>query len=306
MLRRITALGLGLVLLTACGGETEATGRQTIATPSSIPSTVTLDDAEAAFEIVRDLADAWRERDCAKIAHFTAEVERALGERVCAAARNGLPAPKFTNYRDPEFFLPAGGDDDDGDPWFAALATTPSPAYFVFVRSGGRWRLALGPIPVAGDERRPVTGPTALARKTAVRARLVPTRHVTYLTDPAGLGGVRFRSGDPMRDVLKELVRTTGNGGRLTADVGIEGTARTLPLPEDGALVFHTIRIDYEQRPGGGRPRYRPAEVRAFTGEAPKGTVRGSEMIVLATAVDADDEMTTVGMRRVLADITAD
>ncbi|GLV51982.1 hypothetical protein TBS_25500 [Thermobispora bispora] len=305
MLRRITALGLGLALLTACGGETQATGRQTTATPSSIPSTVTLDDAEAAFEIVRDLADAWRERDCAKIKHLTAEVERAVGERVCAAVRNGLPAPKFTNYRDPEFFLPAGGDDDE-DPWFAALATTPSPAYFVFVRSGGRWRLALGPIPVAGDERRPAKDRAALARKAAVRARLVPPRHVTYLTDPAGLGGVRFRSGDPMRDLLKELVRTTESGGRLTADVGIEGTARTLPLPKDGALVFHTIRIDYEQRPGGGRPRYRPAEVRAFTGEAAKGTVRGTEMIALATAVDANDEMATVGMRRVLSGITAD
>src|SRR5690606_40959065 len=93
---------------------------------------------------------------------------------------------------------------------------------------------------------------------------------------------------------------------RFSRDWSSDVCSSDLPLPKDGALVFHTIRIDYEQRPGGGRPRYRPAEVRAFTGEAAKGTVRGTEMIALATAVDANDEMATVGMRRVLSGITAD
>ncbi|MFI7031118.1 hypothetical protein ACIBK1_20625 [Microbispora rosea] len=316
MLRRLTALGLGLVLLAGCGTEGL---RETPAEPGATsPATVeiTTADAQAAFDGLGDLSDAWKDRDCAEIEQLTTGVESTIGSRLCAAGRS----PGSTAYRDPEFLLPAREDGEDGA-WFAVLARKPEPAYFVFVRADGRWRLGAGPIPLVGKA--PDVGggadgeviDAAADPDTAVGARLAPTRHVAFLTDPAGVGGdgvsgVRFTSGDPMRRLLVELVRAPGRvrPDHLSTDVRIEGPARALALPGGGSLVFHALRVVFTQKPGSGRsslghPRYRAADVRAFTGGAAT-TVTGGEILVLATRVAKDATMTTVGMRRVLADIT--
>jgi hypothetical protein len=319
VLRRLTALGLGLVLLAGCGTEGV---RETPAEPGArSPATVeiTTADAQAAFDRLGDLSGAWKDRDCAGIEQLTTGVESTVGSRVCAAAREGRPAPAFRAYRDPEFLLPARQDGEDGA-WFAVLARKPEPAYFVFVRADGRWRLGAGPIPLvakAPEVEGGVDGEAidaAADPAAAVGARLAPTRHVAFLTDPAGVNGdgvsgVRFASGDPMRRLLAELVRAPGRvrPDHLSTDVRIEGPARALALPGGGSLVFHALRVVFTQKPGSGRsslahPRYRAADVRAFTGGAAT-TVTGSEIVVLATRVAKDNTMTTVGMRRVLADL---
>ncbi|MEN3540849.1 hypothetical protein AAH991_37450 [Microbispora sp. ZYX-F-249] len=318
MLRTITTLGLGLVLLAGCGTEGV---RETPAGPGDTsPPTVevTTAEAQAAFDGLGDLAGAWRDQDCAKIEYLTTGVESTIGGRVCAAAREGLAVPGRPAYRDPEFLLPARQEGEDGA-WFAVLARKPKPVYLVFVRADGRWRLAAGPIPVVG-EAPGVEGEVTDAAadpEAAVGARLAPTRHVAFLTDPAGVNGkgvsgVRFASGDPMRGLLAELVGAPGRArpDHLSADVRIEGPARALALPGGGSLVFHALRVVFTQKPGSGRsslahPRYRAADVRAFTGGTPK-SVTGSEILVLATKVAKDNTMTTVGLRRVLADLTAD
>lgn len=277
-------------------------------------------DARAAFDGLGDLSDAWKAEDCAAIEHLTAEAENTIASRVCAAAREGRAATALRAYADPRFLLPTreGGEDGEEGAWFAVLAGKPEPAYFVFVRADGRWRLAAGPIPLVGKA--PETEGEAVVDaaadpKTAVGARLAPTRHVAFLTDPAGVGGagvsgVRFASGDPMRRLLAELVRAPGRvrPDRLVTDVRIEGPAHALALPGGGSLVFHALRVVFTQKPGPGRsslarPRYRAADVRAFTGGSP-ATVTGGEILVLATKVAKDNTMTTIGMRRVLADIT--
>lgn len=309
VLRGITALGLGLVLLAGCGTEGVRETPPVVASPAT--AEVARADAEAAFASLADLADAWKQEDCAKIEYLTTGVESTVGGPVCAAAREGRAAPGMHGAEDPEFLLPAGQDGEDGA-WFAVLAREPHPAYFVFVQADGRWRLGAGPIPVVGkapafdDE----VQDAAAQPSSAVGARLAPTRHVAFLTDPAGVSGVRFASGDPMRDLLAELVRAPAKvrPDRLTTDVRIEGPARALALPGGGSLVFHALRVVFTQRPGSGRsslahPRYGTADVRAFTGGTPK-TVTGSEILVLATKVGKDNTMRTVGMRRVLAGIT--
>ncbi|MEU8172882.1 hypothetical protein AB0C14_08390 [Microbispora hainanensis] len=315
MFRRLTALGLGLVLLAGCGTEGL---RETPADPGATsPATVEITpaDAQAAFEGLGDLSDAWKNRDCAEIQQLTTGVEGTIGSGVCAAARDGYAAPVFRAYRDPEFLLPRREDGEAGA-WFAVLARKPQPAYFVFVWADGRWRLGAGPIPLVGKA--PVQDDAVFDAEAvpdaAVAARLAPTRHVAFLTDPsgvngAGVSGVRFASGDPMRRLLAELVGAPGRArpDRLTTDVRLEGPARALALPGGGALVFHALRVVFTQKPGSGRsslahPRYRAADVRAFTGGAAT-TVTGGEIVVLATKVAKDTTMTTVGMRRVLADI---
>ncbi|MGI5161002.1 hypothetical protein [Microbispora sp. CA-102843] len=320
MLRRLTALGLGLVLLAGCGTEGV---RETPAEPGATsPATVeiTTADAQAAFDGLGGLSDAWKDQDCAEIEHLTTGVESTIGSRVCAAAREGRSAPGLTDYRGPEFLLPARQDGED-DAWFAVLGRKPEPAYFVFVRVDGLWRLGAGPIPLVGkapEVEGSVDGEVidaAADPDAAVGARLAPTRHVAFLTDPAGVdgdgvSGVRFASGDPMRRLLTELVRAPGRvrPDHMTTDVRIEGPARALALPGGGSLVFHALRVVFTQKPGSGRhslahPRYRAADVRAFTGGTAT-TVTGSEILMLATKVAEDNTMTTVGMRRVLADIT--
>jgi hypothetical protein len=46
--------------------------------------------------------------------------------------------------------------------------------------------------------------------------------------------------------------------------------------------------------------------VRAYTGESDPAAITGTELLMLATEVSKDNEMTTVAMRRSLADITPD
>ncbi|WP_405088733.1 hypothetical protein [Microbispora sp. NBC_01389] len=302
-----------VVFLAGCGTES---ARELPADPgeASAPmAEIARADAEAAFGGLGDLAAAWKDGDCAEIERLTTWAEKAIGSRVCAAAREGRAAPGFGVPKNPEFLLPAHEDGED-DPWFAVLARKPTPAYFVFVRTDGAWRLGAGPIPLAGDapEAEGEVVDAAAGPGSWVGARLVSTRHVAFLTDPAGLSGVRFASGDPMRGLLGELVRAPRRvrPDRLSTDVRIEGPARALALPDGGALVFHALRLVFTQKPGPGRSslahrRYGAADVRAFTGGAPK-TVTGAEIVLLATRVGADNRMTTVGMRRVLAGITED
>ncbi|WP_157099683.1 hypothetical protein [Microbispora sp. ATCC PTA-5024] len=315
MLRRITALGLGLVLLAGCGNESASeTPGGAGDSPSTAAAAITQADAEAAFDGLGELGDAWKHKDCAKIAYLTTWAEAALGESLCDAARNGRPAPGFTAYTDPEFYLPDSEGGSGDAPWFAVLAHKPKPAYFVFVRSEGRWRLGAGPIPVVGDAPA-IEGEVRAAEADAgiaLRARLVPTRHVAFLTDAAGVSGVRFASGDPMRDLLRDLVRAPSSASpdRVETDVRLEGPSRAIALPDGAALVFHALRVVYTQRPGSGRsslvhPRWSAADLRAFTGRSAPGAVTGSDLVVLATRVAKDNELTTVGLRRTLAGITS-
>ncbi|MEZ0074915.1 hypothetical protein [Planotetraspora sp. GP83] len=327
MLRRITALSLGLALLAGCGDETlgQSSGSRdgsrggSGAGSSAVSAAITTADAETAFATIADLEDAWKRRDCAKIVYLTTGAESTLGTRVCEAARKGGAVPGLGGYGDAAFFLPAPflpapGADRDEAPWFVALARQPHPAYFVFAQADGRWRLAAGPIPVVGAEPK-LEGDVKDAGDDpgiSVRASLVPTRHVAYLTDPAGVSGVKFASGDPMRSLLSELVRAPDkvHPDRLSTDVRLEGPARSLALPDGGALVFHALRVVYTQKPGSGRsslahPRYGSADVRAYTGESRPRAITGSELVLVATRVSKDNVMTTVAVRRSLADITS-
>jgi hypothetical protein len=209
--------------------------------------------------------------------------------------------------------LPDFDPDSGDDAWFAVLAAHPKPAYFVFARSEDRWRLAAGPIPIVGDAPK-IEGDVKAADDepgAALNARLTPTRHVAFLTDPAGVSGVKIASGDPMRDLLSELVRAPmkARPDRLSTDVRLEGPAHALALPGGAALVFHTLRVVFTQQPGSGRtslahPRYGTTDLRAFTGKTRPGAFTGSEFVVLATKVAKDNQMTTVAMRRALADVT--
>ncbi|MCT9928787.1 hypothetical protein N5079_00990 [Planotetraspora sp. A-T 1434] len=322
MLRRITALSLGLALLAGCGDETlgQSSGSRDGSRggsgdgSSAVSAAISTADAEAAFATIADLEDAWKRRDCAKIVYLTTGAESTLGARVCEAARKGGAVPDLGGYGDAAFYLPGPGADRDQAPWFVALARQPHPAYFVFAQADGRWRLAAGPIPVVGAEPK-LEGDVKDADDDpgiSVRASLVPTRHVAYLTDPAGVSGVRFSSGDPMRSLLSELVRAPvkAHPDRLSTDVRLEGPARGLALPDGGALVFHALRVVYTQKPGSGRsslahPRYGSADVRAYTGESRPRAITGSELVLVATRVAKDNVMTTVAIRRGLADITS-
>lgn len=329
MLRRITTFGLGLVLLAGCGSEGVDLGTSLpTATPSAPAVVLTESAAETAFESLAELEEAWKHRDCAAIKHLTAWVENTIGGRVCAAARaahsSGTarsaravrgPGLGLGRYRDLEFLLPETEADDEDGAWFAVLARRPEPAYFVFVWSEDRWLLGAGPIPVVGAEpKRDKQVESVDARPgTAVRARLVPTRHVTFLTDPAGVNGVRFATADPMRRLLTELLRAPDRvrPDRLSVDVRIEGSPRALALPDGSALVFHALRLAYTQQPGTGRsalahPRYGASDVRAFTGKSRAKSVTATELVLLATKVSTDNRLTTVAMRRTLADIATE
>ncbi|MCC5577079.1 hypothetical protein IMZ11_15750 [Microtetraspora sp. AC03309] len=306
----VSVVALGSVLLAGCGDRSPATVGERPGETVSRPAAATREDATAAFAGLSDLRDAWKHQDCAKIEFLTAWTESVLSGRACQAARKGQPVPAADAYTDVEFYLP----EDPGErPWFAALARAPRPAYFVFVRADGRWRLGAGPIPVVGEVPELEEGPVAAGadRDTQVRASLVPTRLLAFLTDPAGVSGVRLPSGDPMRDLLRELAARPARAqrDRLSADVRLEGPAYALPLPDGGALVFHTLRLVLTQKPGAGRsslahPRYGAAAVRAFTGQGPTGSVTSGELLFLATRVSASGGLSTVGLRRVLADIT--
>ncbi|HUR02742.1 MAG TPA: hypothetical protein VM347_09390 [Nonomuraea sp.] len=278
---RLLVLLAGLSVVAAgCGTP----GVATVAPPedpASAPASAhSVDTATAgqAFQLVDRLDKAWRRGDCAAVAELTTWVEKTLGGRACEATRNGRPAL----YSDPTFFLPGEGD------WFAALAGKPSPAYFVFLREGGRWRLGAGPIPARGAT--PET-PTTITPDAGLvgQARVVAQRHLTYLTDPAGVAGVRFPPGDPVRGLRDELTRLPEQvkPDRLDIDVELpEQPTMSLILSADTMLAFDALRIVYRQRPKAGK---------AALAHPLK---KDAEIVVLATVISAAKGPTTVGVRR--------
>ncbi|MEU7859391.1 hypothetical protein [Nonomuraea sp. NPDC049141] len=278
---RLLVLLVGLSVVAAgCG----TAGVATVAPPedpTSAPASAHSVDtatAEQAFKLVGSLDQAWKRRDCAAVADLTTWVEKTLGGRACEATRNGRPAL----YSDPTFFLPGEGD------WFAALARKPSPAYFVFLREGGRWRLGAGPIPARGAA--PET-PTSITPDAGLggQARVVAQRHLTYLTDPAGVAGVRFPPGDPVRGLRDELggLPEQVRPDRLDVDVELpEQPTMALVLSADTMLAFDALRIVYRQRPKAGKSSLaHPLK-------------KNAEIVVLATVISADKGLTTVGVRR--------
>jgi hypothetical protein len=318
VLRRLTALSFALLVLAGCGSETfgQAPGSPGGDSDGASAVAATKADAEGAFATLGELREAWKGHDCAKVASLATWAEGTLAEHACEAAKNGAAGLDLGQYGKVEYLLPsAGADDDEGGAWFVALAHDPEPTFFVFVQTEGRWRLGAGPIPVITktpkfdlDSRSADDDPGI-----AVQARLVPTRYVAFLTDPAGVSGVKFSPGDRMRDLLPELLREPAKvrPDRLSVDVQLEGQAYSLVLADGGALVFHALRVVYAQRPGSGHsslahPRYGDADVRAYTGESDPAAITGTELLMLATEVSKDNEMTTVAMRRSLADITPD
>ncbi|MFB9525531.1 hypothetical protein [Nonomuraea roseola] len=258
--------------------------------------------AEKAFDLLDELAQAWEDRDCATVDRLTAWAENALGGRACEATRNGRPA--LTGYSDLEYLLP------EAPGWFAVLARRPEPTYFLFVHDRN-WRLAAGPLRLLGEapERADGAGPSS---GTARRARLVPQRHLTYLTDPAGVSGVAFPSGDAIADLRDELADRTARArpDRVSVDVELfGGPSRALALSNGSMLVFHTLRLVSRHRPGQGRdslgrPPYGRALVKEFTGENDPASLTGTELVVLASEISAKNKLTTVALRRALADLT--
>lgn len=308
MPRRLFALFAGLSLMAAGCGTVGADKAAPTGDPPSPPASAARVDpatAEKTFALLADLDEAWRQRDCAAVADLTAWAEKTLGGRACEATRNGRPAPTRKTYADPEFLLP-----DDGD-WFAALAREPEPAYFVFVLEDGRWRLGAGPIPVTG--KLPGHGKDAAPDPdTARRARLVPQRHLTYLTDPVGVSGVRFPASDPVRTLLDELTGRPDRAkpDRLAVDVElVDGPTRALALPGGSMLVFDALRLVFHQRPAAGRttlshPLYGPADLKAFTGKPRPAEVTGTELVILASEITTANKLKTIALRRTLADLT--
>ncbi|MFC4586556.1 hypothetical protein [Sphaerisporangium corydalis] len=270
------------------------------------------DDAEKAFGLLKELDDAWKKRDCTKVLFLTTSAESELGGRACEATRNGRPAPPSLDYSDVDYFLP---DRPAEHPWFVALARKPQPSYFVFAYEEDRWRLADGPVRITGKAPELDADQTTRVVPTddpddGVRARLVPQKHLAFLSDRFGLSGVRFSSGDPMRALLTELVKkpATVRPDRFSSDVQlVPADARALGVKGGGALVFHALKIYYTQKTGARKlahPLYGAAAVRAFTGKGSLKVQHTAEVIMLATRVDPDGKLTTVAMTRGLADIT--
>lgn len=313
MRRRLLALILGLSMTAGCGARS---GTPEIA-PETGPSReasagVRLDEASKAFAQLKRLDDAWHDRDCATVERLTTWAERALGGRACEATRNGRPAPARKFYSDVELYLPGV---DDQDRWFVALAREPDPAYFLFLQEDGEWRLGAGPIPIQGEVREPTEGAVPADDPDAgVKARLVPQRYLAYLTDPAGVSGVTFPKGDPIRDLFDELVGRPPRArpDRLTTDVRLlVGPQRALLLPTGGALVIHALEIEYRQRARQGRsalarPIYGRADLRGFTGRTRTAKLTGTEVVLVATEIVGNgSKLATIGMRRGLATLTA-
>lgn len=314
MLRRLVALGISVALLAGCGAQSDGQATRTpepdaVTTPARA---VGPSDAAAAFALLKELDDAWKKRDCAKVLFLTTSAESELGGRACEATRNGRPAPVPVDYGDVEYFLP---DRADERPWFVALARKPQPSYFLFVNEEDHWRLAYGPIRLVGDAPKLDADQTTRAVPTddpedGVRARLVPQKHLAFLSDRAGLSGVRFASGDPMSALLAELVRkpSTVRPDRLSSDVQlVPGESRALGVSGGGALVFHALDITYTQKAGSrglAHPLFGAGAVRAFTGKPDLTAIHVSEVVVLATEVGPDGKLRTVAMTRGLAAIT--
>ncbi|GAA2392083.1 hypothetical protein GCM10010404_56700 [Nonomuraea africana] len=258
--------------------------------------------AEKAFDLLGELAQAWEDRDCAAVDRLTAWAENALGGRACEVTRNGRPA--LTGYTDLEYLLPEAPD------WFAVLARRPEPTYFLFVYDRN-WRLAAGPLRILGEAPERADGASASA-STARRAKLVPQRHLTYLTDTAGVSGIAFPPGDAIADLRDELVGrpATARPDRVSVDVELfGGPFRALALSNGSMLVFHSLRLVSRHRPGAGRaalsrPPYGRAQVKEFTGESQPATLTGTELVVLASEISSKNRLTTVALRRAIADLT--
>ncbi|MET8156149.1 hypothetical protein ABZT47_07235 [Sphaerisporangium sp. NPDC005289] len=313
VLRRLVAVLISVALLTGCGARSggEATPAPEPASEGATARTVVEDEAATAFGLLKELDEARGKRDCDKVLFLTTSAASELGGRACEATRNGRPVPAPVSYGDVEYFLP---DSPEERPWFAALARKPQPSYFVFAYEEDRWRLAYGPVRLVGNA--PRLDADAITRvvptddpEDGLRARLVPQKHLAFLSDRVGLSGVRFASGDPIRSLLTELVRkpATVRPDRLSYDVQLlPGDTRALGVDGGGALVFHVIKIIYTQKAHGRKlahPLFGGAAVRAFTG-GDRAVVHVTEIVSLATKVAQDGKLTTVAMSRGLADIT--
>jgi hypothetical protein len=270
------------------------------------------EDAATAFGLLKELDDAWAKHDCAKILFLTTAAEAELGGRACEASRNGRAIPARVDYSEVQYFLP---DRADERPWFVALAGKPHPSYFLFVREEDRWRLAYGPIRLVGDAPTLDADETTRAVATddpqdGLLARLVPQKHLAYLSDRAGLSGVRFASGDPMKGLLSELLQkpSTVHPDRLSYDLQlVPEETRALQVSGGGALVLHALKIVYTQKAASGKlahPLFGADAVRSFTGKSGLAAIHAGEVVVLATKVASDGKMSTVAMTRGLADIT--
>ncbi|MFI6320497.1 hypothetical protein ACIBG8_23385 [Nonomuraea sp. NPDC050556] len=284
MPRRLFALLVGLSIMAAgCGGTASGGSALPEEEPASPASAHPVDPATAqqAFDLLTQLDQAWKKQDCATVGELTAGAEHALGGRACEATRNGRPAPTG----DPELLLPSEGG------WFAALADK---AYYVFAQDGGRWRLAAGPIPLVGAAP-PTEGTASPAPAAAVRARLVPQRHLTFLTDPAGVAGVTFPANDPVAKLMRELTTR-----KAKADVELLGDpVHALAMADGSMLVFHALRITSTQKSS----LYPKAVLKSFGVQDGTTTVTVTELVILATKVSAGNKLQTVGLRRALADI---
>ncbi|MDH2423979.1 hypothetical protein [Sphaerisporangium sp. TRM90804] len=313
MLRRVLALGIGLMLLVGCGARVEGQPASTTdRRKATAARTVGPGDAESAFGVLAELDEAWRKRDCAKVRHLTTAAENVLGDRACEATRHGRRVPSRPEYGDVRFYLP---DTPDDVPWFVALASEPHPAYFLLVREDDRWRVAYGPVRLVGEASDLDADVTTRVVPSddpddGVAARLVPQKHLAFLADHVGLSGVRFPAGDAMKDLLAELVKkpSTVRPDRLSSDVRlIPGETRALALADGGALVFHALEILHTQKSGSGKLRHPiagTADMRAFTGKPSQPSLHVTEIFMLATEVDPDGGLRTVAMTRHLSDVT--
>ncbi|GAB1820319.1 hypothetical protein [Herbidospora sp. RD11066] len=312
-LSRMLIIGTVLGLLAACGGLPAETTAGETDTPSRTADVLTLAAAERAFDSLQALDAAWEDSDCAEVADLIAPPIAELAGDTCEATALGHEMSRF-DYTEPEFYLPSRGA--TGTPWFAALARVPEPAYFVFTHAKGRWRLALGPVPVP-DEAPEVHVTDAVVPtgddNPQVTASLVSQRCLTYLTDPTGVNGIRVPAGDAMRALRDEISRSAAGyrPDKVSVDVRLiaDAPSHALALPEGASLVFHTLRLVTTQTPGAGRgelskPAFSDQEIRAFAGHGRLGEVTAEELLFLATKVDAAGRMTTVGMGRQLASMT--
>ncbi|GGK65579.1 hypothetical protein Sme01_24200 [Sphaerisporangium melleum] len=318
MLRRLVATGVSVALLTGLtgcgagsgGGPTPAPDESTSA---AVPTrTLSQSEAATAFELLKELDYAREKRDCEEVLFLTTSAASELGGRACEATRNGRPVPARVSYEKVEYFLP---DRPQERPWFVALARKPQPSYFLFAYEEDRWRLAYGPVRLVGKAPDLEADHATRAVPTddpedGLRARLVPQKHLAFLSDRFGLSGVRVASGDPLRALLTELVRKPAGvrPDRLSYDVQlVPGETTALGVGEGGALVFHAVKIVYTQRARSGRlahPLFGADAVRAFTRSARPKTIHVSEIVQFATRVGADQKLTTIAMSRSLADIT--
>ncbi|NUR85744.1 MAG: hypothetical protein HOY71_16835 [Nonomuraea sp.] len=245
MPRRLLALLGALAVLTGCGTAPPAAVPPDSGVPAVSAHPVDEATARQAFGLLDRLDQALARRDCAAAAELTTWAAKTLGGRACEATRNGRPA------RDPRFYLP------DAPDWFAAFA---SGSYYVFLLEDDRWLLGAGPIPAVGKPPEYTQGATADAA-VLTEAALVPQRHLTFLTDPAGVQGVRFPAGDPLVKLRSGVKDVELIGGEPPA----------VALSGDRVLVFDALRVRHGSR---------------------------TEVVQVASVVTAGNRCATVGLGR--------